>query len=277
MSGLNRNNDVFFPAGTSSDGQAETALTGVLPPIDLQHFTFASMVDCSRTLRTLGENVSFRQQVAARIVDLFYDTFVDANTGERACVLVRCFETAPYARLPLDYRDAADRLLAEIPSQPNMRCLTLQATRGMKQLWNDPATSVGHQAIPLPSAEIVRKAPMISRLLDQLGLPAEQLLATPSSTEIILDTLPRSFNVFHVPRAPGSPFIPAQDFIKSNGVRSVVGLGGLLPDGELFAVILFCRVPISREVASLFRTLALSVKLSLLRFAPDQVFAGRNA
>jgi hypothetical protein len=51
-------------------------------------------------------------------------------------------------------------------------------------------------------------------------------------------------------------------------------MGGLLPSGEFFAVILFSRVVISPEVASLFRTLALSVKLAFLPYAPDEVFPG---
>ena len=203
----------------------------------------------------------------------FYDTFRIPHSGERAFVLARCFQTVAYARLPLSYRDAADRLLAETTSQPDMRCLSLLATRGEKSLWNDPATSVGHMAIPLPSVEVVSRAPMIARLLEQLGMPVEDLVATTPSPEMLMHKK-RNFNVFHIARAAGSPFIPAQNtFVKPIGVRSVLGLGGVLPSGDFFAVILFARVPVTREVAMLFRTLALSVKLALLPFAADDVFS----
>ena len=54
----------------------------------------------------------------------------------------------------------------------------------------------------------------------------------------------------------GSEHIPNQQtFVEQYGIRSVVGMGGLLPSGEFFAVILFSRVVISPEVAALFRTL----------------------
>jgi hypothetical protein len=56
-------------------------------------------------------------------------------------------------------------------------------------------------------------------------------------------------------------------------VKSVLGFGGLLPNGELFAAVLFCRVPVPRNVADLFRTLALNLKLSLLPFVGKTVLA----
>jgi hypothetical protein len=83
------------------------------------------------------------------------------------------------------------------------------------------------------------------------------------------------FNVFHIEEAEGSPYIPAQDeFVKRYGVRSVVGVGGLLPDGELFAVILFSRVVVSRELAEMFRVLAESVRLAIVKYDASQTFEG---
>ncbi|MGE5296319.1 MAG: hypothetical protein ACM3VT_15965, partial [Solirubrobacterales bacterium] len=71
----------------------------------------------------------------------------------------------------------------------------------------------------------------------------------------------RTFNVFHVPEAVGSPDIPEQaEFVIPHGVRSVLGFGGMLPGRDLFAVILFSQVPIPRSTAELFRPLALCVK-----------------
>lgn len=67
--------------------------------------------------------------------------------------------------------------------------------------------------------------------------------------------------------------MPAQEgFVLPYGVRSVLGFGGLLPGGDLFVVILFSRVPISREVADLFRPLALSAKLAVLPFTAGPIF-----
>ena len=41
-------------------------------------------------------------------------------------------------------------------------------------------------------------------------------------------------------------------------------------------ILFLARVHVTRETAELFRTLALSVKLLLLPFAPSQVFAGEQ-
>jgi hypothetical protein len=55
------------------------------------------------------------------------------------------------------------------------------------------------------------------------------------------------------------------------GIASTVGFGGMLPSGNLFAVIMFCKAPVDAVVASMFRTISLSAKLALLPFE-DQVF-----
>jgi hypothetical protein len=72
----------------------------------------------------------------------------------------------------------------------------------------------------------------------------------------------------------GSPYVPAQrEFVIPYGVKSVVGFGGLLPTGDLFAVILFTRVDVPRESAELFKTLALSTKLAMVSVEQARVFA----
>jgi two-component system NtrC family sensor kinase len=243
--------------------------------VGLEQFTASDAEACGRVLRSLGEAGTSRQGVAERIVGYFYDNFVSAETGERSCVLVRCFQTSSYASLPLDYQDAADRLLASMKTSRRIRCLALLATRGDKTTWNDVATSTAHQAIPLPSVEVVRRAPMIARLLEAFNVPLDQVVAP--AGDLILPGERQSFDVFHVPDAVDSPFIPAQEgFVRAFGVKSVLGMGGVMADGELFAVILFTRVAISREVAEHFRTLAADVKEALSPFAANKVFGGNG-
>lgn len=246
---------------------------------DLEHLNAASVEACDRALRTIAAGAESRQEAAARVVNFFYECFEQPSTGKSACVLARCFQTCSYALLPLDYQHAADRILESLPEQPSahdeMRCLALLATHGERSLWNDPRTSVGHQAIPLPSAEFVEQAPMISRLMKQLGVPIHRLITAPGEGSLLLEELPREFNVFHIPKALGSPFIPGQaNFVVPFGVQSAVGMGGPLPDGQLFAVVIFSRVPVSREVATFFRTLAASVRQALEPFPVAKTFAG---
>jgi hypothetical protein len=49
-------------------------------------------------------------------------------------------------------------------------------------------------------------------------------------------------------------------------------MGGILPDGELLAVVMFTAVPISSAVAALFATLAHEVRELMSPFAPTQTF-----
>jgi hypothetical protein len=82
-----------------------------------------------------------------------------------------------------------------------------------------------------------------------------------------------SFNVFHVPEAVGSPYIPAQEqFVTRFGVKSALGFGGMLPSGNLFAVIMFSKAPISRDTADMFKPLALNIKMVALSFTEEATF-----
>ena len=75
----------------------------------------------------------------------------------------------------------------------------------------------------------------------------------------------KTYNVFYIPEALGSPHIPAQDeFVRRYEVRSVLGFGGVLPDGNLYAYIMFCRTFLSREIAEMWKTIATSTKLAMI-------------
>lgn len=70
--------------------------------------------------------------------------------------------------------------------------------------------------------------------------------------------------------------MPAQaSFVVPLGIRSVIGFGGLLPSRELFTLIVFSKAPISKEVAGLFKSLALTVRGLALRFDQTTMFAAR--
>jgi two-component system, NtrC family, sensor kinase len=123
----------------------------------------------------------------------------------------------------------------------------------------------------LPSPEIVEKAPMIAQLIKELGLDLSALLRP--SPDVVRELAGKRHGVFHVENAVGSPYIPAQEeFVQRYGFKSVLGFGGLLPNGELFAVILFANVPVSAASADRFRSLALDVKSGFTRFADTNIF-----
>jgi PAS domain S-box-containing protein len=241
--------------------------------MDLAKFDLNDMIECGRAVRKAGEAASSMEEAAGEIIRLFRRTLVDGQTGETNCPLIRCFKTHPLSQLPPDLEQIARGSLSDKRYlRPDLPCLTLLATAGDAETWNDRRSSRGHAAIPLESVEMVERAPMIASLLRQMGLKIETAL-NPDS-RLILDADQHTFNVFHVEHAQGNPSIPAQaDFIKPYGIRSALGFGGLLPGGELFTVIMFSRVTIPRETADMFRTIALGVKLALLPFVRGAVFA----
>jgi hypothetical protein len=238
---------------------------------DLATFTLRDVTELGALLRRAGDGARSMEEAAGRVVRILHERLVDPVTGARDCALVRFFKTHRYDGLDESLRDFARQALDEGSDPlPETTCLTLLATAGARPEWNDREASEAHRAIPLMSKDLVSQTPMISNLLSQLGVEVEALL----SPDLLVERGPSSFNVFYVPDAKGSAYIPAQEeFVEPQGIESVLGFGGMLPGGDIFVVILFSVVPIPRQTAELFRTLALNVKMAVLPFG-EAVFAG---
>jgi two-component system NtrC family sensor kinase len=239
---------------------------------DLSRFSLSDMTRCGMELRRLGEHASGMEEVGERIVRYFYEQLRTPDLARPACVLVRVFVTQPLAALDDGQRAFVEKLVGDASVTPTLKCLSLLATAGDEQAWNSRHTSAGHKALPLRSEESIARSPMIAQLMQQLGIDIGALLA--ADPRFMLDLDQHTFNVFHVAEATGSSYIPAQDqFVIPYEVRSVLGFGGVLPNNELFATIMFTRVSVPRTVADMFRPLALNQKLALLPFVDRRVFA----
>ena len=238
---------------------------------DLTSFSLSEMTACGSRLRRLGESARSLEEAAARIVRYLYDHLTDPRTGESACALVRFFKTHPYGELDAELQRFARQMAGSHPVSARTKCLVLLGTAGDRPEWNTRRASAGHQAIPLASEKLVAQFPMISQLLTQFGLEVGNVVQGEAS--LVLDPEQRTYNVFHVPSALDSPYMPQQAaFVKPYGIRSVVGVGSTLPPDDIFAVILFSKVAISRETAEIFRPLALSMKVAVLPLVPGRVF-----
>jgi hypothetical protein len=241
---------------------------------DPAQFTLSNMIDCASALRGLGKGAQSMEEAAGRIVRYLHDILVDQETGAKACALVRFYKTHAYGELDPELRAFAGGLLGGQPEMPAMKCLVLLATAGHTPEWNSRAHSAGHKAIPLPSEQVIAQIPMISRLIQQFGVEVRTVLE-PDPT-LIMELEQKTYNVFHVPEALGSPYVPAQEgFVVPFGIKSVLGFGGMLPSGDLFAIILFAQVTIPRETGELFKTLALSAKMAVLPFVGKAIFASK--
>ncbi len=214
------------------------------------------MTALGQSLRDKLQSAGTLEQAASDIAREVYDGFA----GQ--CVLVRFFRTIAYEALEPALQQRVRDDLGHAPLA-GLRCLTLLGTAGEQPAWNSRHGSQGHQAIPLTSRQMIEQSPMIAQLIRQLGMEVTD--APVPSFELLADPRQTQYNIFHVEEAVGSPYIPAQDdFVRPHGVRSVVGFGGLLPQGDIFALIIFSRVPIDGNTARLFNTVGLNLKMAML-------------
>jgi hypothetical protein len=240
----------------------------------LRRFELREMLRCGLDLRRVARDTPTMEDAAGAIVRYLYDSFVDTG-GEHECALVRFYKTHPYGGLEPELRAVVRERMGERPGDA-MKCLVLLATAGAEPAWNSRRLSKGHRAIPLPSTQIVERAPMIAQLIRQMGLDLSSVVS--ARPELLQGVEGKTFNVFYVPRALGSEAIPAQDdFVRPYGIESVLGCGGVNLQGELYAAILFSRVPIPQETADRFRNIALDLKMAISSFAEDRVFAAAEA
>lgn len=241
---------------------------------DLGNFDLAAMLRCSSGLRGAAQGAPSLEEAAGAVCRYLYQELGDGGEG-RACVLVRFYKTHPYGELTPELQRFAKRAFGAVaisPPEPAMKCLTLLATVGDEPAWNDRRASEGHQAIPLPSPHVVERAPMIAQLIREFGMDLGSVVRPPG--DLVRELGGKSYGVFHVEDAAGSPYIPAQEgFVDRYGIRSVLGFGGLLPTGDLFAVILFSRVHVPVASAERFRPLALELKSCLIHYGQAAVFA----
>lgn len=229
----------------------------------LDQFGFSDMMDCRKRIRQLFETMPDSLGEAAELVVKFFRTALVDESGAPACALVRVFKTHPYSGLDPDTQQAALTIAPGAGEAPDVRCLVLMATAGDEPEWNSRETSRGHRAIPLMSEKMVEEAPMISQLIKQFGVNISTVLGPEPG--LFLDATETSYNVFYVPEALGSPYIVAQkEFVERYGIASVIGFGGMIGAGDLFATILFSRVHVSRETADLFRLVGLNLKVAIL-------------
>ena len=230
-----------------------------------------ALLECSMTLRSLGDGATSMEDAADRVVRYLRSHFIDKRTGDSALPLVRLYLTQRADHLEPAVRDFAIAAGTDSRMGPDVVCLALLATAGEEDGWNDRHRSVGHKAIPLPSVESVHRLPMVSKLFEQLGVDTRRVVE--ADRELPTELERRPYDVFYVADARDHPSVPAQaDFVIPYGIRSAIGFGGILPDGETFAVVAFSTVPIPEPAVDAFVAAALATKLALFGFAGGKVF-----
>ncbi len=191
----------------------------------------------------------------AHTLDAAAQSFTDTVFGQfkNDAALIRLYCTVAYGNLPAesakfvraiaDDNGVTDRLRDETP------VLALMGTTGKEDAWCDRRTSRGHMAIPLVSSAFVDAIPMVSRLLQQMGVgidwidSADLRTAVPGAAQLS--------GFFYVPNAStekdakGRLVIPAQDFVRDYRIKTVSGVGATYGSGAMAAAIAFATRPVT--------------------------------
>lgn len=238
---------------------------------DFTKFTLQDTIHCGDALQQLESKAKNVEELAGLTVKYLYDHFIDKRTGQKSCILVRFFMTYPYESLSEELRQLTSAMLHGQPVSQEMKCLILLATAGVKPEWNLPKLSQGHRTLPLLNDAMLKQNLMIYQFIYQLGIDISSVLNPDPDLAMRLES--NIFNVYHVPDAHGSPYIPAQnDFVVPFGIKSALGFGGMLPTGNLFAVIIFSKTKIPRATADMFKNIALNVRMAVLPFVSEKIF-----
>ncbi len=226
---------------------------------DVLELDATSLVRVSSSLTKLHGGSLYMEDIANLLTNHFYEVFRRAPGEPSQCSLVRLFKTCAHNELPLELRPELSP-----DADPDRRYLALLGSRGDNSQWDSRQGSANHQAISLESTEVVDSIPMISNLIRMLGLNLSDVVK-PNPELNVAGHYPLS--VFYVEDALVSPYIPRKsDFVAPYGIKSVVGFGGLLTYSDMFTIILFFNVPVTCEVAVLFKNLADKVHELLMPF-----------
>jgi len=232
--------------------------------LDISQLSIDDLLQLALVLRECENDGSCMEEVAQSMVRRLFECLTSGD-GIPACALVRLYVTQRFGDLDaglqrLALETAPDDLRQDVTD--STRCFTLLASAGTEPTWNDRTLSVGHQAIPLVSEELIERLPMVARLLRDLGIEAASVVSPEPGSHI--QRHHRRYDVFHVEDATTSPAVPAKEFVREHGIKSAVGLGGVLPSGELYCVLLFSKVTLQDRVVELLGPLAVTMKAGIV-------------
>ncbi|MHC4271264.1 MAG: hypothetical protein ACYST2_02990 [Planctomycetota bacterium] len=234
----------------------------------------ASLIPLLDKIKEQAHGCQTLEQAAQIVTDILYDQLSDS------IVLVRVYATVPFAKLPDTNQNFVNNLAASNNITQLIKddtlVLSLLATRGLKPPWNDRLKSQGHVGIPLASADFIDQVPMISRLLKEIVLDLDWIDS--QDTNIVTESIAGISGVFYVEDAEqtvdnlGRKIIPAQDFVKENGVKTVFGLAIGYPDTSTFiTMIVFCRDTLKKYQTEIFFPLIYTLKESTASLVSTQM------
>lgn len=200
---------------------------------------------------------------------------------QESVALVRLYATVPFRQLPPSDRSFVAALAESGGARAALRestpVLSLLGTRGNAPEWNDRQKSKGHLGIPLVASSFIEAIPMVSRLMHDMGIGVEWL--DTHDTQIVVKSIGRIAGVFYVRDAAtgvddqARMIVPAQDFVRANGIKTVFGLGGSYLNGTCIILILFTREFMERAEVEKFMPLVSTIKSATMSLVMrDKIF-----
>ncbi len=235
-------------------------------------FSAERIATLSAAIARCGDQAVSMEGAARQAVAAIRTAFPTPD-GDSAVVLVRMFQTTMWEHLTPQLRSFAMARMTPGASAHGTRCLAMLATLGDRPTWCDRHASRDHQALPLIGTDVVRRVPLALTVLDHLvGAEAQRTAAQDGTVQHDEHGRPARVAVHLVSDAAGSPLVPAQWLVDGYGVTAALGLGGILPSGEVFTSVIFSRVAIDTVTAHRFGAVTEALRSALAPFAHLPLF-----
>jgi hypothetical protein len=224
---------------------------------DVRNFTVDDLEQFSAHLRVLGGTVGSMTAAAEAIARYLHDELVaDDRTSE--CVLVSVYKTHLFERLPGNLQELA--LEVDQTVESSTACLARLATVGA----DDP--NAGPEAVVRPLTQrALQEEPILMALLQGMGLDPDVALDPARAMTLALHH--RRLGTFFVPDLRDSQWVEdsqAQAVVRAMGIVSLLGIGGALPNGDLYFVFWFTNQRISERSGDLMGSLAPAIAAALV-------------
>lgn len=256
---------------------------------NLVPFDTAEATTVGSDLRTLITSAETMEEASQATINYFRSAFVDVATGRPVFALTRMFHTFLWEDLSPDLRTyVKQRDPDAVLDQRYIPFLVLLGTGGDHPHWSNRHVSRDHKVVPLSAVDVVRRAPLALALLDRvLQSPIPRAVTTPSSFGRLIVPPSAGYvgnsDVFLVPEAFGSPYVPTPQFVRDYKIRSAVAIGGWTGlagraawsssvSRQAWVALLYSRVPISENMAPAFRAVANELHIALDRMAGTPIF-----
>lgn len=201
---------------------------------------------------------------------------------EESAVLFRLFGTVPFGGLGSVERAAAKKIaekrgfVDEMDDETRVVCLL--GSSGRRAAWNDRHQSMHHLAIPLTQASFIQTIPMIARLMSDMGTGLDWV--EKQKSRIVVKTFGTMARMLHVEDAAsartsdGFQLIPDQDFVRANGIKTVLGIGGAYLNRSVVTAILFTNETIARKKVEKFMPIINTFKTATMKLVNEGKYFG---